>query len=184
MASTAKIHQSTPSSFAWTPAKKRAIPLVAADELTDVQIAAAVGVSRRALATWKRHPDFAAAVGGAVGELQAAMLRLAIAKKRKRLEVLDDLHRRTLAVVEARARRYAADPTAPDEAKTGMVVREEVVSRKGVVTIRWCYDAAVPREVCNIEEQAAKELGQWVERSEVGGTVQLVRIVGAEAEAI
>jgi len=49
--------------------KQRAAVLVAADELSDEQIAAAVGITRRTLTAWKRRPDFAALVGDHVGKL-------------------------------------------------------------------------------------------------------------------
>ena len=53
---------------------------MADDSLSDEAIAAEVGVSRKTLALWKLHPDFAAKVGDHVGRLQAEMLKYRIAK--------------------------------------------------------------------------------------------------------
>lgn len=183
--------------------KERAAVLLAADELTDEQIAAEVGVSRRSLATWKHDPDFQAHIGGIVGEMQAGMLRLRIAKKRERLRVLDELHTSALAVIAARKARYRVelgedDPVAvataavhrmfgrhvPAEALTGLVVEKETVNAAGHRTTEWSVDTALLREIRAQQEQAARELGQWVDKSEVDHRTSVVRIVGVDPEAI
>src|SRR5262249_52678996 len=108
--------------------KQRAAVLVAAHELTDEQIAAAVGVTRRTLTAWQRRPDFAALVGDHVGRLQAGMLRLAIAKKRVRLAHLDDLHARYLRLIAARGEAMAGEVPGGE---TGLLVRQTKVIGTG-----------------------------------------------------
>lgn len=187
--------------FAWTGAREEAAVLVADDTLSDTEIAARVGVTRRTLTNWRQHPEFAARVGDHVGALQAAMLRFRIAKKRERVKVLDDLHTAALGVVAARRARHRAemgdDPEAaaaagakrvfgrvvPAEALTGLVVEKETFTASGIRTSEWSVDTGLVREIRALHEQAAKELGQWVDRSEVSGT-QVVRIVGVDAEAL
>lgn len=177
--------------------KARAALLVAEDDLTDETIAATIGITRRTLTNWKRNPEFAALVGDHIGQLNAGMLKLAVAKKRKRLEILDDLHTRQLQVITQRAERYAleADTAAaaakrvlgthtPPEAATGLLVREETINANGGSTVKWSFDAALTKEIRATQEQAAKELGQWVDKTEIGGTVSVVRIVGANVENI
>src|SRR6187402_454848 len=136
-----------------TKKREQAAVLVAEDELTDEAIAETVGIGRRTLATWKTQPEFAALVGDQVGRIQAAMLKLAIARKDKRLRVLDDLHVRAVQVVHDRAERHAAELVAvedaatatrrffgdsvPPEAATGLLVKQETVNAQGMKTVNW-----------------------------------------------
>lgn len=164
--------------------KARAAVLVAEDDLTDEQIAEAVGITRRTLTNWKRQPEFAAEVGGHVGAIQAGMLRLAIAKKYKRLKVLDDLHGKALAVVEERAERM--DGEAPG-AGTGLLthqVKQIGAGRDAQVVDEYAVDVALIKEIRALEEQAAKELGQWVEKSETDLRTSVVQLVGVDVEDI
>ena len=71
----------------------------------------------------------------------------------------------------------------PAEALTGLVVEKETFTASGIRTSEWSVDTGLVREIRALHEQAAKELGQWVDRSEVSGT-QVVRIVGVDAEAL
>jgi transcriptional regulator with XRE-family HTH domain len=57
---------------------QRAIELVFFDELTDEQIANAVGISRRALARWKKRDDF-----------QSALSEFSVRRRERAHEVLD-----------------------------------------------------------------------------------------------
>jgi transcriptional regulator with XRE-family HTH domain len=191
-----------------TEARARAAVLLAEDDLTDEQIAAMVGVTRRTLARWKTNSDFAALVGDHVGELQAAMLRLTVAKKRERMKVLDRLHEKLLTVIDERAEEYAAlaeqqaaEPdtkrvyrqvfggsgTVPAGGGTGLIVRQLKVVGAGPMAREieeFAVDTGLVREIRAVHEQAAKELGQWVERSEVDQRTTMVEIVGVDTEAI
>lgn len=146
-------------------AQERAAVLLAEDELTDSAIAEAVGISRRQLANWKNNPDFAAQVGDNIGQIQAGMLKLSIAKKHKRMAVLDDLYIKALTVI---AERIVAEGGAPGES-TGLVVEQlkQIGAGKSAQLVsEFAVDVALMREIRALQEQAAKELGQWVEKSE------------------
>lgn len=176
--------------------------LLAEDDLTDKEIAETVGVNITTLWRWRQHPDFAGHVQDMVGQLQAGMLRYRIAKKRKRLEVLDDLHTKALQTVVERSRRYqievGEDPNVvaaeaarsvfgrrvPYEATTGLLTEKESVTASGLRTTEWSVDTGLMREIRALHEQAAKELGQWIDRSETDITTRTVQIVGIDAETL
>ena len=160
------------------PTKKHheAALLVAEDALTDEQIAETVGVHRTTLAVWKKDPTFSALVGDQVGRLNAAMLKLPIAKKRERLRTLDALHNKALDVIAERAATMADE--APGTS-TGLMVRQTKIQSSGdgvTIVKEYSVDTALIREIRALEEQAAKELGQWAERHEVTADVRTVAI--------
>jgi hypothetical protein len=161
-----------------TAPQARAAALVAADELSDAAIAAELGIGERTLYRWKELPAFQGAVAAHVAKVQAAMLRLDVAKRHKRLAVLDDLHRKMLAVIEERGAAMKDD--APG-AGTGLIVRDLKVIGGGehAQTVEvFAFDRAIVAEVRATHEQAAKELGQWTEKVEHGGAVERrVRVV-------
>lgn len=171
--------------FAWTQAKAQSAIRLAADELSDAEIATEAGVHVRTLGRWKEHPTFRDRVADHVAEQVKAMHRLEIAKKHKRVAILDRLHGKALDVIEYRAQRYSTqlgdDPevvalsdakrvfggSTPFEATTGLLVEKETVNNAGYRTTEWSFDAALVREIRALEDQAAEEMGQKVDRSEV-----------------
>jgi hypothetical protein len=183
--------------YRWTEPRARAAILVADDELSDHAIAREVGVTRNTLAVWKRDPSFVERVNAHVAEKVAAMKRLAIAKVHKRVAVLDQLHTKTLAVIEHRAERYRAQAgddaeaaatqaakrvfgsDTPFEATTGLLVEKETITNAGHRTVEWSVDVGLMKEIRALHQQAAEELGQKVERSEmaVSGSVERVYVI-------
>lgn len=171
--------------------KQRAAILLAEDELSDEKIAETVGVSRRTLATWKLDPDFAAEVGGYAGKIIADALRLPIAKKHKRIAELNDLNERYHRIIAARAERHAAalaeSPEAamravfgdvtPAEAATGMLVAQPKIAANGKTVTEWAFDKSLDSAIKETHKQAATELGQWTEKSEVAQTTTMVQII-------
>jgi hypothetical protein len=183
--------------FRWNPKRRQAALLVAEDDLPDHEIAARVGVAKNTIETWKRHPTFMAQVGDHIGQLQASALKFSIAKKHKRVGDLDKLYRKALEVIELRAAQYEGTADTAEqaarrifgnhvvpEAATGLLVKKESVTGSGMVITEWAVDTGLLKEIRAFQEQAAKELGQWVERSESEQTTTVVQIVGVEAEAI
>lgn len=169
--------------FRWTAQRKRAALLLAEDEMSDAEIAETLGIARSTLSTWKVRPEFAAQVGDYVGELQSRMLRYRIAKKRERVKTLDVLHAKLLTVIEERAEEGMAAPGAG----TGLIVRQLKMigaGRDAEMVEEFAVDNGTIRQIMAIEEQAAKELGQWVEKQQYEDITRVVEIVGVDAEAI
>lgn len=191
-----------PRPFRWTAKRARAAVLIAEDSLNDGEIAKALEVAPSTVYRWRQAPDFAGKVGAHIGALQAGMLRLAIAKKHRRLATLDRLHSAALAVIEHRAARYRAQlgeadaetaaATAakrvfghdvPAEAGTGLVVERESVNSAGYRAVEWSVDVGLMREIRALEAQAARELGQWVDPG-AGAFTTRIEIVGVDADLL
>ncbi len=159
--------------------RNRAAILLAEDELSDAAISDTVGIGRTTLSRWKLDPEFAALVGDHRGRIVAEALKLPIAKKHKRVAVLDDLHSKALQVIADRAGRYTSEVAdrdsaeaatrrmfgrdTPDEAATGLMARTETANTTGMITVNWQFDRALVSEIRDLEKQAAQELGQWEE---------------------
>ena len=157
-----------------------AAALCAADELTNAKIAEQVGVSERTLDRWLTEPLFLDAMAEHNRRIQAAMLRLDIAKRHKRVGILDDQLKKALRVQEARAEAYADDPDAHG-GETGLIVKtvKQIGGGQNAQTVtEYQVDTALQKQIESLMERAAKELGQEVERTESGGvvTVQLVNV--------
>ena len=160
------------SGFRWSPLKERAAVLVAEDDLSDAAIADTLGINRRQLTRWRQHPEFAARVAEHVSALEAAMMRLAIAKKRRRVARLERDWQRMQDLIDARAEEMA-DVTGGD---TGLLVRQTKVvgTGKNVQIIEeYVFDRALIAELRDTEKQAAQELKQWSETVDHGGVVQV-----------
>lgn len=93
--------QENARTFAWTKRRRLAALRVAEDDVSDEAIATEVGINPATLWRWKQCPEFAAQVGDDIGQIQAGMLKLTIAKKHRRVAVLDMLHEQTLALIAA-----------------------------------------------------------------------------------
>lgn len=186
--------------FVWTPTKKRAAVLVAEDKLSIREIASELGVNKQTITRWKHHPAFIGTVADHAAELHAEMMRKAIAKKRERIKVLDTLHDKLLTVIDERAERYVrmehetaddetdrqsiarvaqqvsggtAETTVPPGGATGLVVRQlkQIGTGFNAKTVEeFAVDTGTIKAIQSLQEQAAKEMGQWVERGELAHT--------------
>ncbi len=167
-----------PQPFHWTVRREEAAALLAADELTDEEIAARAGVTRRQLTNWKRHPDFAAriqAIARRIGDLAA---RHAIARRERRIRALNDDWLGLERVVAARA----ADPEhrkAPG-GDTGLLVRriKSIGSGDNAREVEeFELDAVLLRERLELAKQAAIETGQWDEPEKPAGDANIIQYV-------
>lgn len=157
--------------FPWTPASLKAAELLAENELSLNEVAQSVGVMRGSLWAWRQHPQFAEAVAERASEIVTAMYKHYIAKKHKRIAALDRLHKKALDVIDQRAK----DPMLAlfPGGNTGLLVRTEKqmgIGRNATTIVEAQFDRALVAEIRAIQEQAARELGQWVEKAEVAGT--------------
>jgi hypothetical protein len=147
-----RLHNSAQgSAFRWSAKATEAALQVALDERTDEQIATAAGVSRRTLATWKLHPEFAGRVEGHRAEFREAASRRAIAQLGRRVAALNERWLALQRVIEERA----ADPAmrAIPGGETGLL-------RPGPMGT-FDVDVALLRALLDHEKRAAQELGQW-----------------------
>lgn len=145
------------------PKKERASSLVAAGRLEYREIAEKVGVTQVTLYRWRQEPKFVARVSYHVSEISAGVKIAAVASKNHRLAVLNQLQTKLLNLMEQRA----ADPATVDAAggDQGLIVRQYKVSGETTVT-EFAFDRAVLQELRAVQEQAAKELGQLVNKHE------------------
>lgn len=169
--------------FRWNSKRDRAALLLAEDDLSDAEIAEQIGVGRSTLSGWKQHPEFEQRVAAYIGQLNAATLRYRIAKRRNRIRILDDLHSKALEVIGHRAERYENDLDAPAEATTGLLIEKQSETVSGRILTEWSVDTGLIRQIQSLEEQAAKELGQWAEKSEINQT-STIQIIGVDPEAL
>jgi hypothetical protein len=157
--------------FVWNAEKEEAAQLVAEDKLTDPKIARRAKVSERTLYRWKVHPEFAARVAEHRAEYARIVRSRGIAIVENRVEAYNERWILMKTVITSRAARHAKrrkeghDDT-PEEALTGLVILEKTFGKNGV-TEKWLVDTGLLAELRNHEQQAAKELGQWEEKSRV-----------------
>jgi hypothetical protein len=167
--------------FRWSAVRIKAAVLVAEDRLTDAEIAAEVGISKRQLENWKAHPEFAARVDAQVAAADAAISRKGIARQMRRVQAQDDRWRRMQAVIEARA--GDGELAAAPGGDTGLLVRQQKALGGGdnfQVVDEFAVDTGLLRELRELEKQAAQELGQWTDRHEYSGGVIHVHAAAAE----
>jgi hypothetical protein len=115
-------------------------------------------------------------------DLAALAQRRGIARKDRRLAVLQETRNRLLRVIDERA----ADPDMAEipGGKTGLIVREPVVSAGEFIAYKYAVDTGTIRELRAVLEQAAKELGQLVEKHEHRVIRSLEDLTDDELDAI
>jgi hypothetical protein len=164
------------TAFKWSERRERGAILLAADQLTDEQIATEVGISRAAFAKWKNNPEFRARVQELIAAALKKVADKGIREKANRIAWLDDREQRMQTVIRERSE----DPTWREVPGwgTGLLVhrqRQIGGGRDAQIVDEFEVDTGLLSEMRATEQQAAKELGQWVEKAEQSGEV-LVRI--------
>lgn len=142
--------------------RELAAALLAEDRLTDVEIAARAGVSRRTLVRWKQSTQFQQRIAHHQAVQADAVAATGIASRRARVEALNDRWQRLQRIIAERAEAYGGrdaegKPLVPG-GSTGLLMR---YGKSG----EFALDTGLLRELRAVEEQAARELGQWVDRS-------------------
>ena len=151
--------------------KEEAAQLIAEGRYEFKEIAQKIGINRETLSRWRREKKFAARVDEISADFARSSKRLAIARKDYRVGVLNKLQTKLETLIEQRAVEMVDTGAGGD---TGLLVKQFKVSGETVVT-EYAFDAAVVRELRAVQEQAAKELGQFVEKHEhkIGGLKDL-----------
>ena len=165
--------------------RERAAVLVAEDDLSDEQIAESVGTTRRTLDRWKHTEPFMARVQEHRDAWRAAVMAEGIANRINRVNALNDRWRGMQQVIAERAAdtssgTYTTALTEDGKTEriiapgwsTGLLVRTEKqigAGDRAVHVIEFAVDTGLLREMRAHEEQAAKELGQWLDKHEHTG---------------
>ena len=162
--------QATSRSFEWTDQKREAAALIAESNLPLIAVAADLGVRRETLWKWRQIPAFAAAVAEIEAELDRDATRFAIVRRRERLAGYDERRDKALAVIEQRAEHYADRYPDVPGGDTGLLTPTFKVVGSGPTAhtiVEHVFDAALAREVRDLERQAAQDAGQWSDKSSV-----------------
>lgn len=93
--------------------------LVAQDEQTDKQIAAACKISESTLERWKRHPEFAARVQEHRDAFREEIRAKGVAERQNRVDAQNDRWARLQMVIDARAEEHKDVPGG----ESGLLVR-------------------------------------------------------------
>lgn len=155
------------TAWTWNGKRLEAAQLLAEGDLTDDDIAAKCGVSRRQLVRWKAVPAFRSKVAEVAREMEAAARRKGVARKARRLGALNDRWERMKQVIAERA----DDPSMKGVpgGKTGLLVRQVKAVGKGEdfqLVELYAVDTGLLKELREVEKQAAVEAGQWEEKHE------------------
>lgn len=156
--------------FEWDKTREEAANLIARGELTIGAVADRLGIPVRSLYEWRKHPDFIARVDGLIDDMRAAIRRRAISWVERRVDRLNDAWLRMQQVIAERA----ADPALASVpgGKTGLLCRNvKGVGRGDDFQLIDVYevDTGLLKELREHEKQAAQELGQWSEKTELSG---------------
>lgn len=165
--------------FPWTKRREKAAYLVAENKLTDIEIAAQVGVNHGTIDRWKKRPGFQVRVKEHVETWRAAFKGQGIADRQARVDAANDRHRRLQQVIEERAK----DPLVQDVpgGKTGLIVPEpmlmkvyeaidedsgtlKAIPRMSEMAYKYSVDTGLLKEMRELEKQVAQDLGQWTEK--------------------
>lgn len=153
---------------------------IANARLTLEEIGKLVGVDRRTIWNWRQIPAFTAEVERVSEERRREIRRLGIADLESRIAAQDDRWRRMTRLLEARG----ADPSMLEVAggTTGLLVRtvKKVVveddtdssdgRKRSQEVEEFAFDAALVRELRDLEKHTAQEMGQWVDKKSVEET--------------
>jgi hypothetical protein len=169
-----------------TKTREMAAQLVADDRLPDREIAEQCGIDKATLERWKLQPTFRARVQAIVEAYAKRALKNGIARRERRVGVLNDLHNKMLQVIDERAKSKGM--AAVPGGKTGIVTK----TMKGIgksedfqAIEEYRVDTSTIAEIRDVQKQAAEELGQWIRRTENLDLNQLFeRMSDSEIEAV
>lgn len=139
---------------------ERAALLTAEDTLTDEQIAADVGISRKTLHNWRSRPDFLAEVRAQREAFRARIMAEGFADKARRIKALNLLA--TAVLVEL---SRAADDLQPQ----GMYRLEKKISANGEIVEQEVFDKPKADTFRGYLDDIAKELGDRKAVTELSG---------------
>lgn len=135
-----------------------------ADGLSQAAVAEQLGVSLKNARTWYEQPAIKAEIEAFVEADREAIRKEGIANKQNRMDEYDRRWREMKALMRARAEwDVLRDENVPGR-ETGLLCRDF----KGIRPV-YKVDAALLREMRELEKQAAIEIGDWTEKKELTG---------------
>lgn len=167
-------------SFQWTIKRRRAAQLVADGRLSHTEIAQQVGISESCLTSWKANAEFALGVESNVEAVRQRLRTQSIQTKQVRLERVSDLFERMWNLIEARSGDMNDEVAG---GSTGLLARE-VRSVGEELHYQYKFDAALTREIRETMKQMAIELGEWTEKRELSGKIDVTRLSDDELKAL
>jgi hypothetical protein len=149
-----------------TERQECAAQLVAKGTLTDDAVAVELNLSPKTIQRWRTLNVFIARVESLQAEVAAGVVVEGIAHRNSRVTALNDRWTRMQRVIEDRARddEMANVPGGP----TGLLVHtvKQIGAGPSATTVdEYSVDTGLLKELRAHEEQAAKELGQWIEKT-------------------
>ena len=144
-----------------TKAQSEAAALLAEDRLSNDEIAAKVGVSRKTLTAWGKLPEFAGRIEALRDQAVETIEARTIGQLETRVDALNDRWLRMQRVIDQRA----TDPSLADiaGADTGLICLKTITKTGDRI---YGVDTSLLHELREHEKQAAQELGQWKDRRE------------------
>lgn len=156
--------------WVWTEKKEAAALEYARDYLSDVEIAKIADVGVRTFARWKLHPEFAKRAEEYRAKFREEIFRTGIAVQANRIKAQDERWRKMKQVVAERA----VDPELANVAggTTGLLTKTLKCIGGGEnaqIIEEYVVDTGLLKAISDVEKQAAQEVGQLVQKSEVSG---------------
>lgn len=141
--------------------------LIAQGEMQYGAIADRLNVARQTLFNWRRESEFKQLVSNHVAELVAEVRSFSIGQLHNRVKALQDRHSRLERIIEERAKSDQMQGV--PGGTTGLLVHNVKSIGSGDSAVRvdvYELDTGLLNELRAIELQSAKELGQWIDKSE------------------
>jgi hypothetical protein len=152
--------------FEWDDKKTQAAVLLAKGELTNQQVADSVEIGVATLYRWKDYQEFQERITEEVAAFRDAAMKQEIGDLTKRLA---RYNKRWQQIDQLISERATADQNKEvPGGTTGLLARDI----KGEVHV-WKFDAALVKEERELAKQASIELGQWQEKVEHSGQIEV-----------
>lgn len=131
------------------------------------EISSATKAKPQTISNWKKKPEFIERVEEIRKEMAEALKRAGLRVKEYRLNKLNDLLERIDMIIEGRANDMSGIPGGD----SGLLIRKykSVGGFYGEKVTEYAFDAALVSEIRELMKQAAQEVGEWTEKTELSG---------------
>jgi hypothetical protein len=160
--------------------KLLAARLIAEGDLTNDEIAERVDIGVATLYRWKNYQEFKDEIKTQKDKIREDLYGFQFANIAHRINRANQRLRQIGRLTDARAKEYADQPGG----ETGLIVKDYKGSGDNLRTV-FAFDAAVIKEERELLKYMSQELGQWTEKTELSGKLELTdEEKRAKAEAI